>query len=236
MAAESGQVQDPLRLEERIWTADDEQLPTLEREAARRLQLDPYSAHNHFLLSHTYLRMFARDQQDSESLRTSSDLAAQAVELAPKEEFGYVAMVGILEALGQQEKAMAVIKEGLKNVPEGESKWRLVFCLARLMARETNASETMSALLAAMDFKGSIGRVIAPYVVIVEQSRVASSDEILQRIRKLAMKYPDSGFDESLASLLIEDGRYEQAHSVFTKLRKNPDVSAEVLFTDAVLS
>ena len=97
----------PASLEERIWTSDDETLPSLEREGVRLVQTDPGSAYYHFLLSHTYLRMFANDQQDVESLRAASELATQSLELAPDEEFGYVAMAEVLEALGQNNKAMA---------------------------------------------------------------------------------------------------------------------------------
>ncbi|NDE15637.1 hypothetical protein EBZ80_11975, partial [bacterium] len=97
----------PASLEERIWISDDEALPQLEREGVRLLQTEPGSAYNHFLLSHVYLRKFASDQQDVDALRTASELATEALELAPAQEFGYVAMAEVLDVLGQNLKAAA---------------------------------------------------------------------------------------------------------------------------------
>src|SRR4051812_30166786 len=66
-------------LEVQVWTADESQLPHLEREAARIIQMTPNSAAAHHLLSHIQVRLFSKDPGDLYLLKQASDLAKQAV-------------------------------------------------------------------------------------------------------------------------------------------------------------
>lgn len=222
--------------EERIWTADLDEFAQLERFLVRRVQVNPNSAYNHFLLSKVYLGMFEADQQDSDALRTASDLAAQAVEIAPDQEFGYVAMAEILQALGHDTKALAVLEEGFKNIDPRAPNWRIKFVLARLLASKTKADETLKAMLAVMNHPATLKRVIAPYIVVIEQSRTPSNELLIAKVKTFLETYPKSGFEEAYASILIDDGRFEQAHRVLSKLRKSGDTSPEMIFTDAILA
>jgi tetratricopeptide (TPR) repeat protein len=222
----------PATLEERIWTADDETLPSLEREGVRLVQIDPGSAYYHFLLSHTYLRMFANDQQDVESLRAASELATQSLELAPDQEFGYVAMAEVLEALGQSNKAMAILHEGRSRA----TGWRLQFSQARLSADRSNAEDTAKALQAALNFEGSLRRIIAPYLVIVTESRFSSPPMVLSALEEWASQFPGSGFDEAIAAWQSERGHYAEAHEIYQSLHKGSTDHKELLFSDSVIS
>ena len=221
----------PASLEERIWTSDDETLPSLEREGVRLVQTDPGSAYYHFLLSHTYLRMFANDQQDVESLRAASELATQSLELAPDEEFGYVAMAEVLEALGQNNKAMAILREGLSRT----TGWRLKFSMARLTADRSNAQDTIKALTAAMEFDGSLRRIIAPYLVIVTESQFSSPSMVLSAMEEWASQFPASGFEEAIAAWQSERGHYAEAHEIYLDLHKGSTDRKELLFSDSVI-
>ncbi len=219
-------------LEERIWTSDDETLPALEREGVRLVQIEPRSAYNHFLLSHTYLRMFANDQQDVESLRAASELATQSLELAPDQEFGYVAMAEVLETLGQSIKAMSILQEGLSRT----NGWRLQFSKARLSADRSNADDTITDLTAALKFKGSLRRIIAPYLVIVTESRYSSPSMVLSAMEELSSQYPASGFDEAIAAWQSERGHYSEAHEIYQELHNGNTDHKELLFSDSVIS
>lgn len=221
----------PAGLEERIWTSDDETLPSLEREGVRLVQTEPGSAYYHFLLSHTYLRMFANDQQDVESLRAASELATQALELAPDQEFGYVAMAEVLETLGQSNKALAILHEGLSRT----SGWRLQFSKARLTADRSNAEDTIKALTAALKFDGSLRRIIAPYLVIVTESRFSSPSLVLSAMEEWASQFPSSGFEEAIAAWQSERGHYAEAHEIYQELHKGSTDHKELLFSDSVI-
>ena len=218
-------------LEERIWTSDDETLPSLEREAVRLVQKEPGSPYYHFLLSHTYLRMFANDQQDVDSLRAASDLATQSLELAPDQEFGYVAMAEVLEVLGQNTKASAVLQEGFLR----SSGWRLKFSKARLTADRSNVEDTIGLLTDAMETPGSIRRIIAPYLVIVTETKSVSPYVILGAMERWAAKFPESGFEEAIASWQSERGHFSEAHKIYERLHKGKTDHKELLFSDSVI-
>src|SRR5438128_239185 len=71
-------------LEVRVWTADEQNLPSLEKEVVRLIQVDGRSAFAHHLLAHVLVRFFARDPGDLYLLKQAADLAQQAIDLAPK--------------------------------------------------------------------------------------------------------------------------------------------------------
>jgi tetratricopeptide (TPR) repeat protein len=219
-------------LEERIWLADDETLPELEREGVRLLQLSPGSAYHHFLLSHVYLRKFASDQQDVDALRTASELATQALELAPDEEYGYVAMAEVLDVLGQNLKAAAVVREGLKQ----SGGWRITFSKARINAERGNPEETLEALVEAIKAPGSLQRIIAPYLVIVARSRPASPFTTMRTLEDWAAEFPRAGFEEALANYHSERGNFEEAHKIYERILKSDPSNRELMFSNALIA
>ncbi len=219
-------------LEERIWISDDEALPLLERETVRLLQTRPGSSYHHFLLSHVYLRKFASDQQDVDALRTASELATQALELAPDQEFGYVAMAEVLDVLGQNLKAAAVVREGMTR----SRGWRMIFSKARISADRGNADETLESLVEAMKAPDSLQRVIAPYLVIVARTRPASPYSTIRTLEDWAAEFPRAGFDEALATFQAERGNFEEAHKIYARILKESPGNKEIMFTDAVMS
>jgi len=222
----------PASLEERIWISDDEALPQLEREGVRLLQTEPGSAYNHFLLAHVYLRKFASDQQDVDALRTASELATEALELAPAQEFGYVAMAEVLDVLGQNLKAAAVVREGMMR----SRGWRMIFSKARISADRGNADETIDALIEAMKAPGSLQRVIAPYLVIFARTRPVSPLTTIRTLEDWSVEFPRAGFDEALATFQSERGNFEEAHKIYARILKESPGNKETMFSDAVLS
>ena len=221
----------PESMEERIWTADDESLRSLEKEATRLIQTTPESAYNHFLLSHTYLRIFAVDQQDVESLRAASELATQSLELAPDQEYGYVAMAEVLEVLGQNAKALAVLNEGMERA----SGWRLQFSKARLSADQSKADDTIAGLTSALEKPGSLRRIIAPYLVIVAQAKSSSANATLRQLERWSAQFPGAGFEESIATLQAERGNFTEAHQIYQGLHKGDAAYQKLMFSDAVI-
>jgi tetratricopeptide (TPR) repeat protein len=228
-------------LEMTVRTADDDELPVLERALVRRIQSSPQSAYDHFLLSHAYLRMYSSNPQDMDLLRVASELATQAVELDPESEYGFVAMAEVLEALGQTNKALSVLREGQRRA----GGWRTKFTIARLTAERTSPEDTAQTLTDALKMPGSLQRVIAPYLVILAQSSNGSPASIEKRIASWHDDFPLAGFDEAYASLLAEGGDHERAHKSFQMIHKfNPAaqesntawlVKPEVLFSDSLL-
>lgn len=224
----------------RVWTSDDEHLPALEREIARNVQLSPSSPYAHFLLSHVYLRMFANNPQDTDALRVSGELATQALELDPESEFGYVAMADVLEALGQNNKALAVLREGQKRA-DG---WRLKFTYARLSADRSHPETTANLLLSAIQSPQSLQRVIAPYMVILAQTDGNSPATVEAMLARWHEQYPDAGFNDSLATFLSEHDEHEKAHHVYQSIHRFHGQSGkkerwlafpEALFSDSLL-
>ncbi|MEY4630716.1 MAG: hypothetical protein RIQ81_836 [Pseudomonadota bacterium] len=224
----------------RVWTSDDDNLPALEREIARKIQIAPDSSYGHFLLSHVYLRMFANNPQDTESLRVSGELATQALELDPEAEYGYVAMADVLEALGQTNKAIAVLREGQKRT-DG---WRIKFTQARLSADRSNAETTSELLVSAIKTQGSLQRVIAPYMVILAQTDGNSPAIVESMLARWHEQFPEAGFDDSLASFLAEKGDHEKAHRIYQSIHQFQSTAKksnkwlanpEALFSDSLL-
>jgi hypothetical protein len=110
-AVEARERQDLKSLEVRVWTSEDAELPHLENEVVRAAQLDPHSAVAHQLLAHVLVRSFTRDPGDLYTLKQASDLAQQAVDLAPKKDHGYVAMAEILDLMGNSDRGLKLLDD-----------------------------------------------------------------------------------------------------------------------------
>ena len=98
-------------LEVRVWTAEDSQIPGLEKEVTQLLQVDPRSVAAHQLLSHVFVRLFTRDPSDIYILRQAADLAQQAVDLAPSDPGGYAALADILDLMGNTDGTVKLLSQ-----------------------------------------------------------------------------------------------------------------------------
>src|SRR5688572_26649021 len=98
-------------LEVKVWTADEHELPALERDVVRLLQINPSSAVAHHLLSQVQVRLFSEDPVDLYLLKQAPNLAQQAVDLDPRSAMGYVALADFLDLMGNPERGIRLLDE-----------------------------------------------------------------------------------------------------------------------------
>ena len=96
-------------LEIKVWTKNEQELLDLSNKVVRQIQLHPRSPYGFYLLSHLKLREFTNAPEDFALVRQSSELAQQAIDLAPTNEVGYVALAEALDVAGQSEKASKLL-------------------------------------------------------------------------------------------------------------------------------
>ena len=99
-----------MALESRAWSGEPKELRDLEQDVTAIIQSDPYNFFAHYILSQVYLRLFTAEPEDMMLLKAASDLAQQAIELAPAEEYGYIALATVLDAMGHSAKATQLLK------------------------------------------------------------------------------------------------------------------------------
>ena len=95
---------DMRELEFEVWTAEDSELFKIEKKIVEQIQLFPYSAKAHYLLSHLYFRMYSNSPSELYLLKGSSDMAEQAIDLDKKSDFGYIALADVLDLMGNQSR------------------------------------------------------------------------------------------------------------------------------------
>jgi tetratricopeptide (TPR) repeat protein len=220
-----------MNLETQIWTSEDSQLPDLERRVVREIQMNPESAYAHYLLSHISLRFLALDPSDAATMKIATESAQQAVDIDPKSEFGYVALVELLDLTGHSDKGLALINEmkrsGLK------SSWRIDLLKARLSVDTALEGDVSALFKTAMDDRDANLDIITPYLI----SSLHSDDEMtdIAEIERWNSLYPHQNFLQILAVKHSEVGNYQQAHTDYQKIISGDANNKEALINDAIL-
>ena len=173
-------------LEASVWNASDDELPRLEKIAVRRLQENPDSAFDHYILSHLYLRLFlsANDRPNWNAinyLQDALDLAQQSLALNASSEIGYVAIADILEVMGEDKKASAM----LDRAPQGrQNSWRVLFARTRAKAEKLLPATTLSSLVTILKDRDVNEGIVTPFLIGLLD--VGYSDEIaLEKVEEL---------------------------------------------------
>lgn len=231
-AAEARESPDLKSLELRVWTAEDAELPLLENEVVRAAQLDPHSAVAHQLLAHVLVRNFTRDPGDLYTLKQASDLAQQAVDLAPKKDHGYVAMAEILDLMGNSDRGLKLLDDAEQSGVEPS--WRLFFTRARLAADQASAVKVLALYEKALGFPDAEPRIIVPYVVAMLQAE-SSGEDLVERLASWNTRFPSALFDLTMAITYAELGQHRRAHELYTAIVKKNPSNKEAKVNDAIL-
>lgn len=218
-------------LERRIWTEENHSLHMLESDIVRVIQHRPNSSFAFYLLAHSYKRMYELEPGNIHLLRQASDIAQHAIDVAPHQDYGYVALAGILDLMGNPQKGVALIDDALgAGVP---NTWRMKFAKARLTANEKNKEAVLKALKETMAAEGSLHDVIAPYVVAIERS-IDQGFPLVERLNAWNAEFPSSVFELTIANTYTEMGMIDQSAKSYNKLlAKNPD-NPEALINSGV--
>ncbi len=173
-------------LEARLWNSEARDYVQLEKDMIYQLQLAPKDAFVHYLLSRYYLKLSTLTRSKSQYLQATS-LAQQAIELEPKQEFGYVAMAEALAVIGEIGKAkilLSTFKE--KN----QISFRTDFTLARLNAEVPE--QFFADILTLLEKNPEATAIVLPFAVSV------ASEEFSPEMRKAALLELDQKFPKSL--------------------------------------
>jgi len=219
-------------LEESIWLADVDQLDQLEKSAARIVQMDPYSGYGHYLLAELYLKQFKQNPSQLRLLRQSSELAQQAIELNPKEDYGYIVSAQVLDLMGYTDNALAIL-DGDSNSPIQPS-WRVDFIRGQLLSGQSPESEILIDFEASLQAKDSSPNIIIPYVIATLQSG-SQGPTLIEELRTWRKKYPSRLFDLSLAMALSDNKQYGEAHKIYAQLQKNNPGFVEAYINDGII-
>lgn len=220
-------------LEIAAWIADDSELISLEHKIVREIQKNPRSAYHHYILSHTYVRIFALNPSRLDLLQKASALADQAIQLSPEQEFGYLALADIMDIMGKPEHGMAILTEAKKKL-QAEPSWRLEFTLARLLAESQDFETILNKIDQSMHSADTKKDIVIPFVITILQANF-ENERLQQQLADWNKKHPHQLFDLMQAVTLTELGKYKQAHQIYAKLRQGNPEFEEAIINDAVL-
>ena len=220
-------------LEIQAWIADDSDLIELENKIVREIQKNPKSAYHHYLLSHTYVRIFALNPSRLDLLNKASALADQAIQLSPKMEFGYLALADIMDIMGKSEHGMAILTDA-KTKLSSKPSWRFDFTIARLSAAHQDFELVLDKIDSCLNYPKTKKDIVIPYVITVLQANF-ENERLHEALAKWNKKYPHQLFDLMQAVTLTELKQYQKAHQIYTQLRKDNPMFEEAIINDAVL-
>ncbi len=219
-------------LETRIWTAEDSQLPEIEREVIRELQKKPGSVYVHYLLSHLSIRLLSQDMSDVRYLEQASFLAQQAVELNPRLEYGYLSLAEALDLTGNPEKGIRLLSEAINAGVK--TTWRTQFTLARLGANSLDPKEVLKILKRSMDAEHSNHDIVVPYVIAFLQSH-HPQNQLVDVLDRWHSEYQHGLFRQVSAIVYTQLGQYQKAHEIYQDIFTKDSENRESIINDAII-
>ncbi|HYX34083.1 MAG TPA: tetratricopeptide repeat protein [Oligoflexus sp.] len=219
-------------LEESVWLAESDQLDTLEKAAARLVQENPYSAYGHYLLAELYLKEFKQSPSQLRYLKQASELGQQAMELSPREEYGYIVSAQVLDLMGYTDNALSIL-EGDSKVPMRES-WRVDFLRGQLLTGQTTESVVLKHFDRSMKADAQARNIVIPYVIATMQSH-SHGEDLIGDLRVWRERYPHELFDLSLAIALSDNQKYLEAHQIYAQLQKTHADLTEAFINDGII-
>lgn len=209
-------------LENKVWTADPDDLTALEYDVTRVIQESPHSAFGHYLLAYLYLREFKDDPGHMGKLKKASELGQQAIDLQPESSYGYIISALVLDIMGYSDNALRLIDPSL-NTKIDES-WRTKFLKAQLIAGSAPQKETLQLLSEALQSEPSAAEIIAPYAVALLRDQNQNLDKLKEAMDSWSSLYESPIFDHSLAIAYSEAHQYDEAAKLYQQmLRKEPE-------------
>ena len=219
-------------LEVRIWTADDKEMSPLENQIVRFAQIEPKSARAHQLLAHVLVRNFISDPGNLYTLRQASDLAQQAVDLAPLSDYGYVAMAEILDLMGDSDRGLKILVDA--EASGVDKSWRYYFMKARLSTDQLPSKAVLKLYHKALSRSGSEPRIVVPYVIAMLQAE-HSGEALIEKLTTWHREFSAPLFELTTAITYAELGEHKKAHEIYTNIIKNNPKNKEAKVNDAIL-
>lgn len=221
-------------LEVKLWTADENELPALEKAVVRLIQVTPDSARAHQLLAHVMVRLFSKDPSDLYLLKQAADIAQQAIDLAPREPVGYVALAEILDLMGNADRAMQLLDEA--EAAGVKPNWRFAFTRARLASDPTGAGagKVLKQMEKALSYPDSEPRIVVPYVVALLQTD-STGEQLIAKLEDWNRRFPSPLFQLTMAITESDLGKTQLAHALYGKILKADPGNKEAMVNDAIL-
>jgi tetratricopeptide (TPR) repeat protein len=211
---EQSSIHSATNLEEKIWLAGQEsEIWSIEKQATLRVQLSATESYNFYLLSLVHLRLFLSDPSDLGKLRSATELAQQAIDLAPEQEHGYIALANILDASGHSKTAVKIIRS-LSDRADKIS-WRSAFTIARIDAENISNKDVLALLDSSIINCTHQGNIVAPYIVAV-LSTMFKSPNLEQQIEQRNSECPSHIYLESLGNLAERKGKWKKARDFYS--------------------
>ena len=212
--------------------AEADQLDELEKTAARLVQENPYSAFGHYLLAELYLKEFKKSPSQLRFLKLASDLAQQAIELSPREDYGYIVSAQVLDLMGYTENALSIL-DGEARFPIKQS-WRVDFMRGQLLTGQTPESIVLQHFERSIKKDPNARNIVIPYVIATMQSN-SQGEILISDLREWRQRFPHQLFDLSLAIALSDNKRYEEAHQIYAQLQKQHADLSEAFINDGII-
>lgn len=224
------EVVDPL--EQSVWNATDDRLDEAERLVVRRIQeKSDIMAKLYYLNSRIFLRRYALNPANFELIKKAQDLADDAILLDPKEEYGYVASASVLQLMGRDADAKALVDRFKDKI---NASWRFAFVSIQLTAGETSVIDTIGKLERIVDAHVDSREIVIPYV-LTAIVKFYTPDEALALLERLNKKWSSSLITMEEASLLASQGRYKLALETYLSIKPAAEEYAEAQINAGII-
>lgn len=205
-------------LEVEIFSSDAAALPRLEKNVMRELQLDPYSAYGHYLMSHIYLREALAEGSSSEAIETALRLAQQTVHLDSTTDFGHVAMCDAYQALGFPEKALA----SLRHAP-AES-WRKIYRIIKFGLEPMSPQQKIEVLTKTTAQNPESLEIMLPLFIRLIKS--LPEEERLEKLQDLHRRFPHPMLHQEIAQQYLNGKNPETGIQILKEIVQNHGIDS----------
>lgn len=220
------------QLEKQVWLGKDSSFADSEKKIVKALQKEPFSSKYHYLLAHLFVRSYAASPTNMELLKKASDLAQQAVDLSPEEEYGYIVIAEVLDMMGQTSNALKILSRDTN--PNLKPGWRTWFLSAKLKSDRESNSNVLKLLEKSMRHDDSQWDIVAPYVIAVIKSG-SNEKKIETELSTWDQRFPSNIFKESRALSLARQGKFYKAHEIFTQIYTTNVERVDSILNDAII-
>lgn len=208
-------------LEVEVWTCHDQDLPALELEIAKHLQMQPTDSFYHYLYSYYLMRSFVVDPSDMRLLHRAVQMAEQSLILDGKADWGYFIKAQLADVVGKTTESHQTIADGFAAV--GDDSWRLLFAKARLDSGAADfAADSwqirMNPYLQALRAPKAKVDILLPFVLAIAKTTANSIDEIFARLAYLSEYQEHPLILGAKAMLHTELKEYHLADALYDQL------------------
>lgn len=221
------------QLEEEIFEADVDALPTLELRIAKILQSTPDDPSATYLMSVLLLRMFTLDPGSYSLIRQSTELAAQTYELDRQSELAIASLASILETSGESSRGLDLIRDaGKRGIKIG---WRANLAKARLLFDGKNGEEVLQILEEVIKDKNHSPTLVAPTLI----ASIVSTYQGDQQIRQLSnwrKRCASLAMDLAVANAKALAMHYDDALNEYASIIQRHPTNSEALLSKGIIS